>query len=61
MAKDQRLDQAGACPRHPLATSRTGAWAGVRDNYPTEWWHWSSGDRYWALITKADNAIYGPA
>ncbi|MEU6663057.1 M15 family metallopeptidase [Streptomyces sp. NPDC046821] len=29
-------------------------------NYPTEWWHWSYGDRYWALITKADNAIYGP-
>lgn len=30
-------------------------------NYPTEWWHWSYGDRYWALITKADHAIYGPA
>ncbi|MET8860596.1 M15 family metallopeptidase [Streptomyces sp. NPDC004579] len=29
-------------------------------NYPTEWWHWSYGDRYWALITKADSAIYGP-
>jgi D-alanyl-D-alanine dipeptidase len=30
-------------------------------NYPTEWWHWSYGDCYWALITKADAAIYGPA
>lgn len=30
-------------------------------NYPTEWWHWSYGDRYWALITKADSALYGPA
>ncbi|MFF7443167.1 M15 family metallopeptidase [Streptomyces sp. NPDC008122] len=30
-------------------------------NYPAEWWHWSYGDRYWALITKADSAIYGPA
>ncbi|WP_327368975.1 M15 family metallopeptidase [Streptomyces sp. NBC_01217] len=29
-------------------------------NYPTEWWHWSYGDRYWALATGADNAIYGP-
>lgn len=29
-------------------------------NYPTEWWHWSYGDRYWALITKAGSAIYGP-
>src|SRR5262249_23305102 len=21
-------------------------------NYPTEWWHWSYGDRYWALVTR---------
>ncbi|MGO4748410.1 M15 family metallopeptidase [Streptomyces sp. 2MCAF27] len=29
-------------------------------NYPTEWWHWSFGDRYWALATGADSALYGP-
>ncbi|SDF59586.1 D-alanyl-D-alanine dipeptidase [Lentzea fradiae] len=29
-------------------------------NYPTEWWHWSWGDRYWALLTGADHAVYGP-
>lgn len=29
-------------------------------NYPTEWWHWSFGDRYWALVTGADHALYGP-
>jgi D-alanyl-D-alanine dipeptidase len=29
-------------------------------NYPTEWWHWSYGDRYWALVTGAAHAIYGP-
>jgi len=29
-------------------------------NYPTEWWHWSFGDRYWTLMTSAENAIYGP-
>ncbi|MET9631596.1 M15 family metallopeptidase [Lentzea sp. NPDC006480] len=29
-------------------------------NYPTEWWHWSYGDRYWALLTSADHALYGP-
>ncbi|NGY63589.1 M15 family metallopeptidase [Lentzea sp. NEAU-D13] len=29
-------------------------------NYPTEWWHWSYGDRYWAYATGADHAIYGP-
>lgn len=30
-------------------------------NYPTEWWHWSYGDRYWALTTGAPAAVYGPA
>ncbi|GIF51815.1 D-alanyl-D-alanine dipeptidase [Asanoa ferruginea] len=29
-------------------------------NYPTEWWHWSYGDRYWALQTRADQTRYGP-
>jgi D-alanyl-D-alanine dipeptidase len=29
-------------------------------NYPTEWWHWSYGDRYWALGTGSPSAIYGP-
>ncbi|MGW0538210.1 M15 family metallopeptidase [Streptomyces sp. NPDC003032] len=28
-------------------------------NYPTEWWHWSFGDRYWALATQAPAALYG--
>jgi zinc D-Ala-D-Ala dipeptidase len=29
-------------------------------NYPTEWWHWSYGDRYWAFVTGAEHALYGP-
>jgi D-alanyl-D-alanine dipeptidase len=29
-------------------------------NYPTEWWHYSYGDRYWALATGARAALYGP-
>ncbi|MFE5814981.1 M15 family metallopeptidase [Streptomyces sp. NPDC056479] len=29
-------------------------------NYPTEWWHWSYGDRYWAHVTGAAHALYGP-
>ncbi|GAA2670124.1 M15 family metallopeptidase [Nonomuraea recticatena] len=29
-------------------------------NYPTEWWHWSHGDKYWALVTGAHAAHYGP-
>ncbi|WP_433531584.1 M15 family metallopeptidase [Micromonospora sp. CA-263727] len=28
-------------------------------NYPTEWWHWSYGDRYWALLTGAARTRYG--
>ncbi|WP_103954881.1 M15 family metallopeptidase [Nonomuraea solani] len=30
-------------------------------NYPTEWWHWSYGDRYWAHLSGARHAGYGPA
>jgi D-alanyl-D-alanine dipeptidase len=29
-------------------------------NYPTEWWHWSYGERYWALLSGAKAARYGP-
>ena len=29
-------------------------------NYPSEWWHWSYGDRYWAFMTGARAAVYGP-
>jgi len=27
-------------------------------NYPTEWWHWSYGERYWAFRTGAGHALY---
>jgi len=27
-------------------------------NYPTEWWHWSYGDQYWALQTEAPTTRY---
>jgi D-alanyl-D-alanine dipeptidase len=29
-------------------------------NCPTRWWHWSHGDRYWAVLTDAPTARYGP-
>lgn len=29
-------------------------------NYATEFWHWSHGDRYWALMTNQPTALYGP-
>ncbi len=63
-------DSAGACyfaagniarlarhHRNVLATAL--AQAGLV-NYPTEWWHWSYGDRYWAFTTGRPAAIYGP-
>jgi D-alanyl-D-alanine dipeptidase len=43
--------------RRLLSTVLT--WSGFV-NYPTEWWHWSYGDRYWALRTGAPAALYGP-
>lgn len=30
-------------------------------NYPTEWWHFSYGDRYWAYHQLSKKAIYGSA
>lgn len=27
-------------------------------NYPTEYWHWSYGDRYWAFITHHPQTLY---
>ncbi|MBX9296378.1 M15 family metallopeptidase [Chromobacterium vaccinii] len=27
-------------------------------NYPSEWWHWSYGDRYWAAVSGAPAALY---
>jgi D-alanyl-D-alanine dipeptidase len=29
-------------------------------NYSSEFWHWSYGDRYWALQTGRPAALYGP-
>lgn len=28
-------------------------------NYPTEFWHWSYGDRYWAYVSHHSTAYYG--
>jgi D-alanyl-D-alanine dipeptidase len=29
-------------------------------NYPTEWWHWSYGDRYWADTKGLGRTLYAP-
>lgn len=60
---------AGACyTQHPSVTGQArrnrdtlaGALrAAGLVNYPTEWWHWSYGDRYWAMAAGAPAAIYG--
>jgi D-alanyl-D-alanine dipeptidase len=39
--------------------ARVLCWEGLV-NYPTEWWHYSYGDRYWAVATGAAAALYGP-
>lgn len=43
--------------RKTLAAALTGAGF---VNYPTEWWHWSYGDRYWALLSGRSRAMFGP-
>lgn len=60
---------AGACythhpsvigePRRNRVTLAGALHAAGLVNYPTEWWHWSFGDRYWAMTTGAPCAIYG--
>lgn len=34
--------------------------AGGLINYPSEWWHFSYGDRLWAELTGAEVAFFGP-
>ena len=43
--------------RQTLIAALTGAGF---TNYPSEWWRWSFGDRYWAVIRRESHAIYGP-
>jgi zinc D-Ala-D-Ala dipeptidase len=60
---------AGACfTHHPSVTGKARHNRGILAealraaglvNYPTEWWHWSHGDRYWAMATGTPSAIYG--
>ncbi|MBV9023602.1 MAG: M15 family metallopeptidase [Streptomycetaceae bacterium] len=55
-------DAAGLSPR--ARTNRSTLKAALSTaglvNYPTEFWHWSYGDRYWALQTQQPAARYGP-
>jgi D-alanyl-D-alanine dipeptidase len=55
---DARLASAEATANRRILVTALGA-AGLV-NYPTEWWHWSFGDRYWAVLTGTPAARYGP-
>jgi zinc D-Ala-D-Ala dipeptidase len=50
------IDIAARARRHLLAETLA-----AQDfiNYPSEWWHWSYGDRYWAFASRAPAAVYG--
>jgi D-alanyl-D-alanine dipeptidase len=43
--------------------NRAVLWTALRavglTNYPAQWWHWSYGDRYWALSNGLPNTLYG--
>ncbi|EMD9442821.1 dipeptidase [Burkholderia cepacia] len=51
------ISRAAARHRQVLIAALTGAGF---TNYPSEWWHWSFGDRYWAVMHNQSHAIYGP-
>lgn len=51
------ISRAAARNRQVLIAALTGAGF---TNYPSEWWHWSFGDRYWAVMHHQSHAIYGP-
>lgn len=54
---DAVVGAAAQAERRLLSMAMTGAGF---VNYPTEWWHWSHGDRYWAWSVRATAALYGP-
>lgn len=49
------IDAAARARRADMATALA---AEGLVNYPPEWWHWSFGDRYWAVATGAECALY---
>lgn len=63
------LESEGRC--YTASTDLTPAQRSARDllcrvmtsagfaNYPSEWWHWSYGDRYWAAVGRQGHALYG--
>ena len=54
---DESFGSSRALVRVSVARRLALARAGLPEG---EWWHWSYGDRYWALMTGATAAVYGP-
>jgi D-alanyl-D-alanine dipeptidase len=56
-ASSRAIDPAAVAHRHALVgvLTRVGL-----VNYPTEWWHWSYGDRYWADAKGLGRTLYAP-
>lgn len=52
----ENISELAKTHRQILSAAMTGAGF---VNYPTEWWHWSYGDKYWALLRGERAAIYG--
>jgi hypothetical protein len=52
----ENISELAKMHRRVLSVAMTGAGF---VNYPTEWWHWSYGDKYWALLRGESAAIYG--
>lgn len=54
---DAPLPPAARRNRNVLVMAMSGA---GMVNYPTEWWHWSFGEQYWAFATAAEKTLYSP-
>lgn len=63
--KDGSISQTNSMVISKQAQNHRAIMSGVLEavefaNYPTEYWHWSYGDRYWAFQLGRSHAIYGP-
>ena len=56
------FDAPGLSPNARANRARLAACLGAVGfvNYPTEWWHWSYGDRYWAFVDRATDGPVRP-
>lgn len=58
LSKTDSADVSALAKQHRAILNRVMQAAGFI-NYPTEYWHWSYGDKYWAYLSGKKTAIYG--